>query len=285
MHLIIWNELEKLRHCLDMQQLTTGRNGIFFQRWTISGGGFSLRTIGARGTRFHFIQWHFPQDHFLGVCSDESTLLLYTNADRFSGEDGSIEILHSGSPLPAYYFRSSQGSMIIIDNCSINNVLAEAAPLPDCVETRILLQEIMKECGSRHSDEWLKERWEHLSKTLLRESHEGNRLNHVPFKYRSQLIELAQKLYHFPETNDSIQALARSAGMSATYLKQFFAAFYGRSILQFRQHYRMQSSCRLLLKKTLSLNDVAIASGFQEDSNFVRAFQKHFGVSPIKGLR
>ncbi len=81
-------------------------------------------------------------------------------------------------------------------------------------------------------------------------------------------------------TNQSLDALARSAHCSAGQLARIFPALTGFSIHGYQQHIRLRVSLELLRETPLELCMVAAQLGFASHSHFSTVFRRQFGISP-----
>ena len=76
-----------------------------------------------------------------------------------------------------------------------------------------------------------------------------------------------------------IENLARSFGVSVSYLSHEFVRFTNRSVYDYVL-YRRVMLARQQMMGTASLNDIAYQCGFNDYSNFLRSFGKVVGMSP-----
>ena len=76
-----------------------------------------------------------------------------------------------------------------------------------------------------------------------------------------------------------IENLARSFGVSVSYLSHEFVRFTNRSVYDYVL-YRRVMLARQQMMGTASLNDIAYQCGFNDYSNFLRSFSKFVGMSP-----
>jgi transcriptional regulator GlxA family with amidase domain len=74
--------------------------------------------------------------------------------------------------------------------------------------------------------------------------------------------------------------LARLAGVSVRQLERLFSAHLGRSIADHYMELRLKRARILLLQSTLSVLQVAVASGFVSASHFSRAYRARFHRTP-----
>ena len=76
-----------------------------------------------------------------------------------------------------------------------------------------------------------------------------------------------------------IENLARSFGVSVSYLSHEFVRFTNRSVYDYVL-YRRVMLARQQMMGTASLNEIAYQCGFNDYSNFLRSFSKIVGMSP-----
>jgi len=83
-----------------------------------------------------------------------------------------------------------------------------------------------------------------------------------------------------PEEPVSVAALAKLAKVSPTHLTRRFRAAYGLPITAYRNLRRVQLAVQHLAEPTTSLVEVAVASGFHDQSHFSHHFRNLTGTTP-----
>jgi AraC family transcriptional regulator len=78
----------------------------------------------------------------------------------------------------------------------------------------------------------------------------------------------------------SLDALARSAGLSLFHLHRVFARAAGETPKQYTLRLRVDRAAALLLTTRESVLRIALDCGFQSHEAFSRAFKRRFGMSP-----
>ncbi len=78
----------------------------------------------------------------------------------------------------------------------------------------------------------------------------------------------------------SISKLARKVGLNSRSLQDCFKYLHGKGIFEYGQDLRLEHSKKLLRETDLTLQEIAEACGYQEQSNFSLAFMKKYGVRP-----
>jgi len=82
------------------------------------------------------------------------------------------------------------------------------------------------------------------------------------------------------EENISIQALANIAGLSMYHFARAFKQSEGMTPHEYLIQRRVQRTKDLLAETDLSLSEIALASGFSDQSHCARRFREHVGVTP-----
>ena len=77
----------------------------------------------------------------------------------------------------------------------------------------------------------------------------------------------------------SVGELARAVGVHPGHLSRTFRERLGRTAGHYLEQLRVERACRLLVTEA-PLVDVAMRSGFADQSHFTRTFRRSVGVSP-----
>lgn len=80
----------------------------------------------------------------------------------------------------------------------------------------------------------------------------------------------------------SLTKLARSVNLTPEHLCRSFKAETGESPLRYRKRLRLQKAKELLETPSLSVKEIMHAVGIHDASNFVRDFEKHYGLAPAQ---
>jgi len=78
----------------------------------------------------------------------------------------------------------------------------------------------------------------------------------------------------------TIPELARAVGTNTSKLKRGFKFLYGMTVFEFGYRQRMHQALALLANERLSIQEVALATGYQHQTSFTTSFKECFGVSP-----
>jgi AraC-like DNA-binding protein len=114
---------------------------------------------------------------------------------------------------------------------------------------------------------------------LFIHNHAGNgkklRENFEKIKKAETIINehLFDKLPSLKEISDDVE-------MSETALKRYFKLFYEKNVYEYYLQKKMDLAKRMLIEKSLNINEVASQLGYEKTTNFIDIFKKHFGVLP-----
>ena len=86
------------------------------------------------------------------------------------------------------------------------------------------------------------------------------------------------------ENPPSLLDLARQVGINKNKLNQNFRQVFGTSVFDYLRIRRLERSKELLKNKAKNVTEVAFEVGYAQQSNFTRAFKKHFGTNPTDHL-
>lgn len=78
----------------------------------------------------------------------------------------------------------------------------------------------------------------------------------------------------------SIQLLSEIAGISEYHFHRIFKAFIGESLGSFIQRLKMEYAAQKLHYSNLSLEDIALETGYENQQSLSRAFKNYFGINP-----
>lgn len=78
----------------------------------------------------------------------------------------------------------------------------------------------------------------------------------------------------------SIENVADYVGLSYSYVRKVFKAETGRNILDYINMLRVNEAKRLLIETEISVVDIALSLGYNNDQSFSRFFKKYEGIAP-----
>lgn len=83
----------------------------------------------------------------------------------------------------------------------------------------------------------------------------------------------------------TLPQLATVAGVSPRHLNRLFQERFGRSTMDYYREVRLDVAHHLLGTSSLSLTDIALATGFAGSAHFSRAFSARYGMPPSRARR
>ncbi|WP_322976368.1 AraC family transcriptional regulator [Acinetobacter pittii] len=86
-------------------------------------------------------------------------------------------------------------------------------------------------------------------------------------------------LHNFNKNYPSLPEIAKRLNMSERTIKRHLQA-QGTSFLQILNEIRFKEAKKLLAKEQYNIQDIANLIGYEESTNFVRAFKKYSGITP-----
>lgn len=103
------------------------------------------------------------------------------------------------------------------------------------------------------------------------------------FSEKRQNEEIGEKIKQYINFNYmnelTVKNISDYFGFERSYLYRIFKRHVGIGIKEYITKIRLERS-RILLEKGYSVGNTANAVGYKEQSNFSKAFAKHFGISP-----
>lgn len=79
----------------------------------------------------------------------------------------------------------------------------------------------------------------------------------------------------------SLDELAEILAVNASYLSYIFKKETGSTVVQYLTSLRMEQACRLLKNRPdLTLEEIALQSGYNSTTYFHKIFRSRFGISP-----
>ena len=96
----------------------------------------------------------------------------------------------------------------------------------------------------------------------------------IPFE---QAVLYLQEHFREPIT---LREMAAAAGLSEKYFGEYFKNVTGETPVQYLNDYRIEQAAESLKEEDKSITDVALESGFNDLSYFIRAFKKYKGITP-----
>lgn len=104
---------------------------------------------------------------------------------------------------------------------------------------------------------------------------------HLPMPRDPRALRIAERLVARPELPDTLEELARWAGLSERTARRIFHAETSMHFTQWRQQMRLTLAMERLAQGQ-AVSEVADAVGYASPSNFIAMFRRAFGVSPAR---
>ena len=96
----------------------------------------------------------------------------------------------------------------------------------------------------------------------------------------SRMRMALSSMHREPERTWTLQALARTAGMSRTAFAQVFKRTVGKSPMVYLTHWRMTVAAQRMQNGSDTIYSIAPMLGYKSDSAFRAAFKRHWGLCP-----
>lgn len=168
------------------------------------------------------------------------------------------------------------GSIMLISKDSHPEILDEASSLMLDIMDEYLSNNISKECAI--ASDLLK-----LLCISFRAFNTSTNNSHGTTKHQINM-EIFDKIRDFTiehcKENLTLDEVAKHSGFSKYYFSRSFKEYSGTSYYKFLNICRINHSTELLIDPELSITEVAIESGFNSISSFIRMFKQIKGCTP-----
>lgn len=94
------------------------------------------------------------------------------------------------------------------------------------------------------------------------------------------LLRVIEKLNAEFAENISTEELAAEANVHPVHLAAVFRQFQHETIGEYVQKLRINRASQMLINKDISLTEIALATGFSDQSHFTRIFKRRVGITP-----
>ena len=118
---------------------------------------------------------------------------------------------------------------------------------------------------------------EHLYKESAGDLSDAGRLNSI----KNVLAYISENYYN----SIDLDSLARIAGMNPKYFCRYFRSITERTPIDYLNYYRIECACEMLSTKDISIKEVAISCGFNDESYFIKTFHKYKGITPKRFMK
>jgi AraC family transcriptional regulator len=110
---------------------------------------------------------------------------------------------------------------------------------------------------------------------------ESARARNTPNERSPRWLNRAEEFLHDNFTTSfAFEEVARSAGVHPVHLARVFRKTHGCTIGEYVRRLRLEFAVGQIVKSEVTLADIAIASGFADQSHLTNTFKAHFGITP-----
>ncbi|WP_286316388.1 AraC family transcriptional regulator [Romboutsia ilealis] len=117
---------------------------------------------------------------------------------------------------------------------------------------------------------------------LYKSKNKGNKRIQEKTLHFKNVLTLIESEYQSPLT---LEDLSKAAGMTPKYFCRFFSEMTNKTPIEYLNYYRIESACEQLLTTDYSITEVALNSGFNDASYFIKMFKKHRGITPKQYIK
>lgn len=115
-----------------------------------------------------------------------------------------------------------------------------------------------------------------LEKHLYEQNRDDVMANERLNSIKNVLAYISDNYYN----NIKLEHLAKIAGMNEKYFCRYFRSMTERTPIDYLNYYRIESACEMLSTKDISIKEVALSCGFNDESYFIKTFHKYKGITP-----
>lgn len=83
----------------------------------------------------------------------------------------------------------------------------------------------------------------------------------------------------------SLDTLAKIAGMNPKYFCRYFKSMTDRTPIDYLNYYRIECACEMLSTRDISVKEAAISCGFNDESYFIKTFNKYKKITPKQFMK
>jgi AraC family transcriptional regulator len=94
------------------------------------------------------------------------------------------------------------------------------------------------------------------------------------------LQRVRERLHDAYDESTSVRSFAEDAGVHPTHLTRWFRKFYGCPVTRYRHRLRVKAAANTLASTSLPLSQVALNTGFYDQSHLTRVFREQTGQTP-----
>ena len=99
-------------------------------------------------------------------------------------------------------------------------------------------------------------------------------------EYEARLLKVQMYIQKHLDRDLELNELAKVACFSPFHFHRIFGAMVGESLKEYIRRLRLEMAAGMLFYTNLSISDIAVKNGYDNNQSFSRAFRDHFGVPP-----
>ncbi len=115
---------------------------------------------------------------------------------------------------------------------------------------------------------------------IKNELYTKNSLDNITTERLNSIKEVLSYISDNYTNNITLDSLAHIAGMNPKYFCRYFKSMTDRTPIDYLNYYRIECACEMLSTKDISIREVAISCGFNDESYFIKTFNKYKSITP-----
>ncbi|MDR1239058.1 MAG: helix-turn-helix domain-containing protein [Treponema sp.] len=218
-----------------------------------------------------------PEDSGQGYPLDKERMLLASL--RRGDNEAAKKIL--GELLNALY-NSGSGSFEFFRLRAMELVvlLSRAAASPESADAGLILEANNRYLKKIADSQNIRELTENLHAIVDRMA--GKIFSFQGIRHSSALRKAERHIWENYTRKISLQEIAEASGLSAPYFSTIFKEEMGENLSSYLNRLRIEKAATMLAETELTLNEIAGACGFEDQSWFSKIFKNFTGLSPGK---
>jgi AraC-like DNA-binding protein/ligand-binding sensor protein len=231
-----------------------------------------------RNSRIHLLRnFPAPEDADQGYPLDKERMLLASlrRGDNESGRkilEELLNILYTTSPGNLEFFRLRAMELVVL--------LSRAAAETKNADNDAILEANNRYLKKIEDSQSIRELTENLHVIVDRMS--GKIFSFQGVRHSSALRKAERYIWENYTRKISLQEIADTSGLSAPYFSTIFKEEMGENLSNYLNRLRVEKATTMLAETALTLNEIASACGFEDQSWFSKIFKSFTGLSPGK---
>ena len=115
---------------------------------------------------------------------------------------------------------------------------------------------------------------------IKNELYTKNSLDNITTERLNSIKEVLSYISDNYTNNITLDSLAHIAGMNPKYFCRYFKSMTDRTPIDYLNYYRIECACEMLSTRDMSIREVAISCGFNDESYFIKTFNKYKNITP-----